>query len=359
MKISSSTAKALAAFSLGGAVQQLSSDSTSGSVLDIFSSVTTTSQRRLEVVGTIKGHFESLPFESLRDPTWGDWIKVHDAIIHWIDMTSCPANGDPAFLAHWDNPDDHKLLGSPMSDDCQLFLRERNPDQFGSRLVRHAFHDAVGGFDGWVNHHDKRENGALLESYSMLRDIYFGHRAPAIPQISGEGDVPIDQLISFADFSAWAETAALLDASRRVYGNNNYNACGPGMTPGVDCDVLPPVKIEYGRSTYYPADMDVNGNPDNGPMEIFPAHGGASSGQEIAEYFKEHFGLSAEETVTLMGVHTFGGGRRADSGYTGEYMQRIPSRIYVCAFLLMSYVSSCMAGKPSNTLEHPIFSTSL
>ena len=167
---------------------------------------------------------------------------------------------------------------------------------------------------------DKRENGALLESYSMLRDLYFGHRAPAIPQITGEGDVPIDQLISFADFSAWAATAALLDASRRVYGNNNYNACEPGMIPGVDCDVLPPVKIEYGRSTYYPAGLDENGNPDNGPVEIFPAHGGASSGQEIAEYFKEHFGLSTEETVTLMGVHTFGGGRRADSGYTGEHM---------------------------------------
>ena len=150
MKISSSTAKALAALSLGGAVLQLSSDSTSGSFLDIFSSVTTTSQRRLEISG--KGHFENLPFESLREPTWGDWIRVHDAIIHWIDMTSCPANGDPAFLTHWDNPDDHKALGSPMSDDCQLFLRERNPDQFGSRLVRHAFHDAVGGFDGWVNH---------------------------------------------------------------------------------------------------------------------------------------------------------------------------------------------------------------
>ena len=278
MKVSSSTAKALAALSLGGAVLQLSSDSTSGSFLDIFSTVTT-SQRRLEVVG--KGHFENLPFESLPEPTWGDWIKVHDAVIHWIDMTSCPATDDPAFLTHWDNPDDHKLLGSPMSDDCQIFLRERNPDQFGSRLVRHAFHDAVGGFDGWVNHHDKHENGALLESYSMLRDLYFGHRAPTIPQITGEGDVPIDQLISFADFNAWAATAALLDASRRVYGNNNYNACGPGMTPGVDCDVLPPVKIEYGRSTYYPADPDENGNPDNGPVEIFPANGGASSGQEL------------------------------------------------------------------------------
>lgn len=92
MKISSSTAKALAAFSLGGAMLQLSSESTSGTFLDIFSSVTT-SQRRLEVVG--KGHFENLPFESLRDPTWGDWIKVHDAIIHWIDMTSLSRHRRP------------------------------------------------------------------------------------------------------------------------------------------------------------------------------------------------------------------------------------------------------------------------
>ena len=38
-----------------------------------------------------------------------------------------------------------------LSQDCELFHRERNPRSMGSRLVRHIFHDAAGGFDGFVN----------------------------------------------------------------------------------------------------------------------------------------------------------------------------------------------------------------
>ena len=38
-----------------------------------------------------------------------------------------------------------------LQQDCELYHRERNPRSMGSRLVRHAFHDAAGGFDGVVN----------------------------------------------------------------------------------------------------------------------------------------------------------------------------------------------------------------
>lgn len=91
-----------------------------------------------------------------RLPTWEDWEYLRDYWSDRIDDSTCPDAGSEELKTHWDyNYDDHIAAGMTESEalqqDCELYHRERNPRSMGSRLVRHAFHDAAGGFDGFVN----------------------------------------------------------------------------------------------------------------------------------------------------------------------------------------------------------------
>ena len=92
----------------------------------------------------------------IRKPTWEDWEYLRDYWSQRIDDSTCPDEEDNKLKTHWDyNYDDFIAAGmnetEALSQDCELFHRERNPRSMGSRLVRHIFHDAAGGFDGFVN----------------------------------------------------------------------------------------------------------------------------------------------------------------------------------------------------------------
>lgn len=175
-------------------------------------------------------------------------------------------------------------------------------------MIRHAFHDAAGGFNGFVNHHDLVENPGLHATMIVLRDDYNTLEVPAGPSEIG-GTLPIKRIISFADFTAWAAHTALL---RAVSLQNRTDRTGERQ---VEEEVG--VQVRVGRPTYEPTSDD-----DHGPTEYFPTGLGAQgSGQLIVDYFDEEFGFTAEETVTIMGAHTLGGARREDSGFSGMWTQ--------------------------------------
>ena len=117
----------------------------------------------------------------------------------------------------------------------------------------------------------------------------------------------VNEVLSFADHVAWAGHAALYRAALNVDGSaTNIN----------EGDVVPQVTVNWGRLSYLNTTED-----ETGPIETFPETGPGGSGDEIITYFQDFFGLTEREVVTLMGVHTFGGGRRSASGYAGMWTQ--------------------------------------
>ena len=103
-------------------------------------------------------HYETsyLGGTQTRQPTWEDWEYLRDYWSTRIDGSTCPDAGSKDLKTHWDyNYQDFINAGmteaEALNQDCELFHRERNPRSMGSRLVRHVFHDAAGGFDGFVN----------------------------------------------------------------------------------------------------------------------------------------------------------------------------------------------------------------
>jgi hypothetical protein len=152
-----------------------------------------------------------------RPPAWNDWEYLKDYWFDRIHQSTCPEKGDEALQTHWDyNYND--FITSDMNEtealnqDCTLFLREGNPPQaLGSRLVRHVFHDSIGGLDDFVNGHDLKENGGMLSSQEVLLDAY--------AQVELEDGVPDNQVIPLADFVDWAGHAALSRAAQANVGN--------------------------------------------------------------------------------------------------------------------------------------------
>jgi hypothetical protein len=239
-----------------------------------------------------------------RSPDWNDWAYLKDYWFDRINKSTCPEEGDEDLTTHWDyNYQDFIASGMNMTEalnqDCTLFLRERNPRALGSRLVRHVFHDSTGGFDGFVNVHDLKENGGMFSSQKVLLDAY--------AEVALADGVPANQVISLADFVAWAGHAALIRAAQANVGNAETVDEG---------DIVPEISVRWGRLSYLNITVE-----DTGNLEAFPVNGPQGSGDQLAEYFELHYGLTKQEVVTLMGVHTFGGARREASGYKGMWTQ--------------------------------------
>ena len=147
--------------------------------------------------------------------------------------------------------------------------------------------------------HDLTENGALDSSQKVLIDTY--------DTLVFDDNVPVNEVLSFADHVAWAGHAALYRAALNVDGS---------ATTIDDGDIVPDVPVRWGRLSYLNTT-----EAETGPIESFPASGPGGSGDDIIDYFDEFFDLTEREVVTLMGVHTFGGARRSATGYAGMWTQ--------------------------------------
>jgi len=153
--------------------------------------------------------------------------------------------------------------------------------------------------------HDEKENGGLFASQKVLLDAY----AEVMLPNKDSTETPVNKVLSFADFSAWAAHAALIRSAQAVVGVADRVQC-PDPDGVNGCDIVPEIPVRWGRKSYLNAT-----ETDEGPIEIFPGDGPSGSGEAVVAYFHREFSLTERETVTLMGVHTFGGARRVDSGY--------------------------------------------
>jgi hypothetical protein len=211
-----------------------------------------------------------------------DYEEIEAIIFEWIERSTCPDPADSGAANHWDwNTDDQ---------DCDLFPRRRGANPLGPRLIRHAFHDAAGISDGFVDLTNP-DNAGLESSDRVLNLIYSD---PTLLTFTDGGS--ISEVLNMADFAAWSYVAALRFTAMRQGGGNA---------------IVPDIPITIGRQPF--------AGPQP-PNEILPA--GHFNGQNVEAYFAEVFQFSPEETTAIMGAHTLGGAGRAESGYAGPWTPR-------------------------------------
>lgn len=227
----------------------------------------------------VRGEYHSsLGFARL--PTYDDFEDVKAIVIDYIHKSDCR--------------DENSTFWNATISDCDYMPMERNPSGLGSRLVRHAFHDATGFSDGFVDLNNPENNG-LQNSTILLHMMY--------EESSFSDGGRIDEVMTFADFCGWAYISAVLWSRSNINSQQNVHS--------------PAFPIKYGRLTHT--------NEDDFPAEAFPnANGGAakSTGLQIKEYFFEKFGFNESETVTILGAHTFGGARTRVSGHAGMWTEK-------------------------------------
>ena len=264
--------------------------------------------------------YEESYIEQARTPEWSDWLFLRDYWFARIEESTCPEIGSEALKTHWDYDYDQFIADGmteeqALSQDCNLFQRERNPRSMGPRLVRHMFHDAAGGFDGFVNVDNHEDNGGLEATQQVIVEAY---NTVVLPGTDDDEDpsIPVNQVISLADFSAWAGQAALERAAQAVAGSAYSVDCTDPANTNEDCDIIPQIPVRWGRLSFL---EENRGN--RVPRERFPRGGPAGSGGSVVRFFRDEFDFSERETVTLMGVHTFGGAQKSASGYVGSFTQ--------------------------------------
>lgn len=171
-----------------------------------------------------------------------------------------------------------------------------NPDMpLLANLVRLTFHDCVGngGCNGCVNLRIN-ENRGLELSINTLKALY--SQSENWPGMTTE-DISFADLFAFAGLSA-AKQAAKNRRGRFVYVPKNLNGF--------------PANFQWGRQDC-PTAPDA---PEESNLD-FPFS--ESNQKTTAQFFKEKFGFTAEETVTILGAHSLGQAAHENSGYKGPW----------------------------------------
>ena len=153
------------------------------------------------LIGSLSIHNCDSIYTLSRDPTYEDFLDVKTIIQARMDSSTCP---DP------EDADDHWDWNEEL-EDCVLFPSNQGRMPLMARLVRLSFHDAAGYSDGFVDLQDP-ENAGLSPAVTVLDDAY----ASEFLQTTGEA---IHQVISKADFYAWAGQIAVEYASAHQVGN--------------------------------------------------------------------------------------------------------------------------------------------
>jgi len=168
--------------------------------------------------------------------------------------------------------------------------------------VRLTFHDCVGGCDGCINF-DNADNAGLEDIVADLEVQYDSDT------ISSTGMSRAD-FWTIASYVAIAETLEIANRQADT-GNtcrrrsNGYPYCFYSLPNFYDA--------QFGR-------VDCNSDDPTGTdaMHEFPSPNGDSAA--TTAYFADEFGLTAEETVAIMGAHTLGAADPNDSGYAGAWI---------------------------------------
>jgi hypothetical protein len=167
--------------------------------------------------------------------------------------------------------------------------------QYLGPIIRLAFHDCIGGCDGCLNLAQPDNRGMELP-LAGLEAVYRKHNFGAA--------------ISRADFWALAGQLAVERALR-----NSKNPQNPScLTP--DCSSTPRDAVSAVLSTFRVGRVDCPTSPVTGRVDNIPT----ARVQDDTPFFAAEFGLTAEETVALMGAHNLGLATTKNSGYSGVFV---------------------------------------
>ena len=149
----------------------------------------------------------------------------------------------------------------------------------------------MGGCDGCINI-DKDSNAGLQGAIDIMEDVY--------ETVTADG---ID--ISRADLWAIAGRAAADYGMEGMPNHRDYDSSQTWSTV-VQAWVSPFPTFKYGRE-------DCDSAPYTTDEHNFPsAH---NNFDEVMTYFAEEFGFTDDQTVAIMGAHTYGGMDTDNSGY--------------------------------------------
>ena len=158
---------------------------------------------------------------------------------------------------------------------------------FIAGFVRLSFHDCIGpgGCDGCINH-NKEENGGLKFYTAPLDGLYKSEEH--------------NTQMSRADFYAIASLTSLEMASFGRF--KGFKKLKVGRK---DCSNSPAEDEEGQFEEVFPHPV----------MNIY----------EIVEYYDVNFGMSARESIALLGAHTLGRSKIENSGYEGRWINPAPA----------------------------------
>jgi len=178
----------------------------------------------------------------------------------------------------------------------EIFKDIRTQPSTAATIVRLSFHDCVGGCDGCINI-DNDSNAGLQSAIDIMEDVY--------ETVTADG---ID--ISRADLWAIAGRAAADYGMKGMPNHRDYDSSQTWSTV-VQAWVSPFPTFKYGRE-------DCDSAPYTTDEHKFPnAHGNFD---EVMTYFAEEFGFTDDQTVAIMGAHTYGGMDEDNSGYDGAWI---------------------------------------
>merc|ERR1711935_120359 len=181
----------------------------------------------------------------------------------------------------------------------EIFKDIRTQPSKASTIVRLSFHDCVGGCDGCINI-DNDSNAGLDDAIDIMEDVYTTVKADGI-------------VITRADLWAIGGRAAADYGMEGMPNHKDYDSSQTWRTV-VQAWVSPFPTFKTGR-------VDCDSATDDGyttDEHVFPsAHDNFNT---VMPYFTSEFGFTNDQTVAIMGAHTYGGMDTDNSGYDGAWV---------------------------------------
>ena len=177
-----------------------------------------------------------------------------------------------------------------------------------AKVLRLTFHDCVGGCDGCINI-DNPHNAGLQDAIDVVEDVY--------QVVESDGIV-----VSRADLWAICGRAAAEYGMEGMPGREDFDG---DWEEAIANFVSPFSTFKYGRE-------DCETAPYTTDVHEFPtAH---FNHEEVFDFFAKDFGFDENQTVIIMGGHTYGSMKLANSGYHGPWVLQDGREIFDNAYFV-------------------------
>lgn len=162
-----------------------------------------------------------------------------------------------------------------------------------------AFHDCVGGCDGCINLDDDHNAGLSLGI----------NIAEAVKEDIEEEGI----FISRADLWAILGRAGAEYGMEGMPGHENFDNSVVSFSNSINAFVSPFPTFKYGRT-------DCETSPNTTALDDLP--GDTLTHDDLFAFFASEFGFDDNQTVLIMGAHTYGRMQEAHSGHNGPWITR-------------------------------------